>query len=96
MTLGVVGLVLCLFRSCICARIQSCFLHGNKDASIKIDFDPLTEDWLETRSCVAFLFLMRSQENKHCFCFQKIICIIKWQKSISVLEIRHSHTPSLF
>lgn len=96
MTLGVIGLALCLLRSCICAHIQSCFLHGNKDASIKIDFDPLTEDWLETQSCVAFLFLMRSQESKHCFCFQKIICIIKWQKSISVLEIRHSHTPSLF
>ena len=60
MTLGVVGLVLCLFRSCICARIQSCFLHGNKDAWIKIDFDAMTYDWLEIQSCVAFLFLMES------------------------------------
>ena len=87
-------------------------LHGNKDARIKIDFDSLTEGWLETQSCLPFFFSflmeglperkksanlsINSQEKKNCFCHQNIICVIKWQKSISVLKIRYSHTPSLF
>ena len=32
------------------------FLHGKKDAWIKIDFDPLTEDLLETQSGLPFVF----------------------------------------